>query len=602
MKLKYTAVRRYMQDKNLATSHSLESCPLVIDGDSYFRNTYKNSGCQFILGPDCDRYADYIKNKLKCFVDNNITCFVVFGGGTKHELEKREETHKKIIENRNDIEKVLGNGFMEYYQPLFVKDVQKQVLDEMKMKFFVCEYDSIEAIVGVARKFKCPVITNNIEYCLFGVSCIQPNSVGHQLSEQPLKCTILEHEKFKTAFGVYGKMPILLTLLNENGVYLNKVREIIDCESYFIPSIVRLVKSQRAEGLISKVLKTMNDENGKAFLEVYEKIQNLYLYPSCSPAVKYFQRQRPHGLFRDDKKWFAKGVANGRIAIPYIDMKVDRVICGSRLIYNDKRPDALLAATDIIVYAHCLLTNSQDSGINFIGRKLNGSGIEVTEIQRYWDKKISNRLMFAERRNGKRLNLITGETDLFKNFLNEILPTFDYNKFLETVPENCWILIITLVYYICKKNEDFKNGAYCVLLSYLMLGPVSYEIDVLKKNHPSLDSNNEDCVNVFNGLKFLFERVDFERKYNTNIVHSFSEFQHCLQHMNYLNKLCGEKIPCTVYQKTYNATFIYNTFLFKDGKYNLMNFLENQFFGSKFLNKYNKIVTVFENCISVVKK
>lgn len=598
--MKFTSLRRYIQKKNVSSSHTLSDCELLIDGDSFFRDTYKNSGCQFVLGPDCDRYADFIINTLSMFVDNGVKCYVIFSGATKHDTAKRKEIHHKII---NDINGTLRMDMVGYFQPLLVNDVQKQVLEEMSIKYFVCEYDSIEAIVAVARKLKCPVLTNNVEYSCFGVSCITPNSLEHSKGETKIKCTIYEHDKVKTAIGVYSKMPILLALLNESGEYLEKLAGIIgDDETDMITPVVRWVKRQKEANAINTVSMAIDDENQyKVFKEVYEKIQSIYSYPLCTLAVKYFQRERGHGMFKDDKKWFAKGVSNSRIAVPYINLKKRGLICGSLIIKDSSHSDALLAAMDIIVYSHCLLKNSQDSTITFIGRE--GKKTSIKEIETHWEKPISNRDIFTKHRVGKKLQLLNKEPEAFEQFLEEVLPGYDYKKPLEDVPEESWILILTLVYYVYKKNKDFAKVAYCVLLSYVMLGPVSRLLDHLKNNVQLLTVSDtaKEASTFYNGLQFLFKEVNLKEKYDTTLVHYLSEFVHCLQHMNYLNKMCGVKIPCTVYRDTYNATFIYNTYLFMDNKNEFMEYLEHRFGGSVCLKTYKNVVTAFENCLSVVK-
>ncbi|KAJ8712125.1 hypothetical protein PYW07_004967 [Mythimna separata] len=308
--MKFTSLRRYIINKNLSSPHVLGDCELIIDGDSFFRDTYKKSGCQFVLGPDCDRYADFIINALSLFVDNNVKCYVIFSGARQYDIAKRKEIHQSNIFDRNYALMDLA----AYFEPLLVNDVQKQVLKEMSIKYFVSEYGSLEAIVGVARKLKCPVLTNNLEYCCFGVSCITPNSLEHVKGISKIKCSIYENDKVKTAIGVYDKMPILLALLNESAGYLEMLAEVIGNKDIdMITPVIRWVKRQKEANAISAVSTAIDDdEQNNIFKAVYDKIETIYKYPLCNLAVKYFERERDYGIFKDDKKWFAKGVANGK--------------------------------------------------------------------------------------------------------------------------------------------------------------------------------------------------------------------------------------------------------------------------------------------------
>uniref|UniRef100_A0A2A4JZ46 Asteroid domain-containing protein n=1 Tax=Heliothis virescens TaxID=7102 RepID=A0A2A4JZ46_HELVI len=589
--MKFTALRHYIRNKNLEAPHTLSDCDLVIDGDSFFKGTYRSSRCQYILGPDCDKYADHIMKLLTAFIDNDVKCYVIFRGVHKYDLEKRKEIHQSIIDDRQES----SVDHVEYFTPALVNVVQKQVLEKMDIKYFVCEQDSLGAIVGVARKLKCPVLTDNLEYSLFGVSCIPTNSVQYHNSATKLKCEIYGHEEVKTAFGVYNKMPVVLALFNESGDYLDSLKQVIQyVGSDVVGPVVRWVKRQREATLFSKIANSIDDEDqNRIFKEVYEKIQIIYCYPLCNLAVKYFQRDKAHDLLRDDKKWLAKAVACGRIALPYVTLRKHGFVCGSTLMFDGKQPDALLPAMDIIAYSHCLLTNSQVSKITFLERK--GKKCSVKKIETFWDRDISNRDLFTKYRVGKKLKTTTPQA--FDLFLEEVLPGYKFENLLLSVPEDCRILIITLVYYIVKKNKDFVNGAYCILLSYFMLGRVSKNVDSLQKK--LLSPGSKDSEVFYNRLQFLFEKVNLKLKYDSAAVHSFSEFIHCLQHMNYLNKLCGEKIRCTIFHETYNATFIYNTYLFMKDRNHLINFLVSKFGDSVPMKKFKNIIDAFENCLSV---
>ncbi|XP_026735684.1 uncharacterized protein LOC113499402 [Trichoplusia ni] len=600
MRWNYTSLRWYIKGRKLTSPHQLSNCHIVIDGDSYFKEILDKSNGTAV-GLNCDTYADILTKNLTALLENHVHCYVIFNGAAKLDLLKQKKSQQRIIDNSLNDPKCSGQ-----FHPKLMKDIQKQVLDEMGIKYFVCEYECTEAVVGVARKFKFPVLTNRIEYCLLGVSCIPIDSMEIEDSTKKINCSIYEHEAVKTAIGVYKKMPVLLTIFHETGDYVAKLSKVMMCGPNDVIPVIRWVKRQREEVLIAAISKSLQDDKEKAaFMERYENIKNLYLLPPCNLAVKYFQKSRPHGLFRDDRKWFAKGVSSGRIAIPYINLKKKGVICGSSLVNDVNQPDAILAAIEIIAYSHCILKNSQDSHITLIGRT--GNQCTIREIHTHFDSKISNRNLFESRRSSKFANLLQNE-NYVENFLENALPGYELkekcNIFLK-MPDS-WILIMSLVYYIHKKNKNFVNGAYSVLLSYFVLGHVSYKLDSLKsQNNTRVEGSRDskiinDCQYIYNGLQFLFKSVD-SGKQDNRIVHSFSEFLHCLQHLNYLNKLCGNRYVSTVYHDTYNATFVYNTFLFIKDKEHLMRFLETTFEGSSELSVFKNVVEDFETCLNAVR-
>ncbi|CAH0589235.1 unnamed protein product [Chrysodeixis includens] len=579
MRWNYTSLRWYIKGRKLASLHQLQNCHIVIDGDSYFKEILdKSNGTA--AGLDCDTYADILEKNLTTLLENNVTCYIIFNGAAKVDLEKQKESQQRIINNsiNNDLE---TSG---HFQPKLLKEIQKQVLDKMRIKYFVCEYECTEAVVGLARQIKCPVLTNRIEYCLLGVSCIPIYSIKLEEKTKAINCLIYGHEAIRTMLGVYKKMPVLLTILHETGDYVAKLGEVMMCGPTDLVPVIKWVKRQREEALIAAITKNLKDDKDKAgFMQLYQKIKTLFLFSPCNLAVKHFQRQRPHELYRDDRKWFAKGVSSGRIAIPYINLKKKGVICGSSLVNDVNQPDALLAAMDIIAYSHCILTNSQDSKITFIGR--NDKNSIIKEIRTHFDQKISNRNIFKSRRK----RVLQEKENYFEIFLENALPGFELMCNLLT--SDIWILMISLVYYIHKKNKHFVNGAYSVLLSYFLLGPLVNLLD--------LEIHAEDFQKL-DGLQFLFESVD-KGELDHGVVHSFSEFLHCLQHLNYLNILCGKKYDPTIYHETYNATFVYNTFLFMKDKDHLMTFLESTFQDSIILKHFKMIVKDFETCLAAVK-
>lgn len=586
------ALRRYIQKRNLYKSHSLQDCSLVIDGNSFFKESYKNSGCQFLLGPDCDTYVQYLNKQIECFSACNITCYVIFRGTTKRELEHRQYAHQQIINDRSHTENSLQNTM--FFEPLLVEDMQKQLLQLRGIQYFCCEYESIEAIIGVARSLKCPVLTDNIEYCLYGVSCILPRSLKWEKTSTAVRCTMYDHEQCKFSIGVHYKMPILLTVLS-------MISEFPECGNLSdISSIICWVKRQQKNAVMDIGNNIIDLKKRKIFFELLKKNNILYSYPSCNLAVKYFQRNKFYGLFKDDKKWFSKGVSNGRIALPYVDMKRKSFVTGSMVLNDILKHDAIIAAAPIISYAHCVLTNSQKSTLKYIGRK--NSICTTWDYEYSWKEEIRNRDIFNKYGKFKK-KPFSGNP--FYLFVKEILSVDVAEDVIRTSAlssselKKCIILVVTLVYYVQKVNKKFIDFAYYIFLCYTILGPVRHNMTVSTLSILSQTNKyiHYDCRDMYEKLKFLFESNE-NQNYDISILHNLSEFLHCLQHMNYLNKLWGQNVdninvPETIYFKTYNATFVYNTYMFMNNKNELMSYLDNNFKDSWGLKLYKHIISKF---------
>lgn len=585
----------------------LKKCNLVIDGTNYFKNTYKRSGCQFILGGEYDRYALYLKNELKRFVDSDVTCYVIFNGAKKADIDVRLKIHQYIINDVNTIEPGKEDNF--YSEPIFVKDVVKEVLEELQIKYYVAEYTSTGDIVSAAKNLNCPVLTFNFEYCLYGVSCITPNTISFDNESKRLKCSIFKREACKKAFSLGDTMPIFITLVDEDSLYYSRLPEIIECRSNnLLPSVLRWVRRQVKEGALRTITRNLNDNERAAFMKSYDANDKVYHDKWCTSATKKSYDNKKKLLSKSDEHWFSKGVATGRIAAPYINLKYKGSFSGSWLIHDKNKEDAMLSAIDIVLFVYELITDSEQSSITFVGRKGNKSCVWAFKKETN-DTKISNESLFEFQYKKHKQTEHKTVSDLFRYFIKQVMPGFKF-ELLKKIPEDCRILIITLVYF-CSRNRDAIFFAYSILLSYVMLGPVSEKTGIIKRSNFHLSHNLQDddtstdgltfqaCAFAANTLMDLFHVDDIKKKFNRSILHTLAEFQHCLQHMNYLNKLCGEKIESTVYHKAFNATFVYNAYLKIEGVDRPMRYFEERLRNSPVLEYYKNIERVFEECLTV---
>ncbi|XP_045523240.1 uncharacterized protein LOC123713558 isoform X2 [Pieris brassicae] len=279
----------------------------------------------------------------------------------------------------------------------------------------------------------------------------------------------------------------------------------------------------------------------------------------------------PTKIDTTNKEWFETAVARGLIAIPYINLKNNSSFSGSWLIVNNNRDDAILVALDLIFYALGLLTYSTDLKISFIGCQFSSSII--------WDieKKLpSHRALYMFRSNS---DLYSAE--LLRVIIHELMNGFDFVT-LDSISKDCHMIIIALVNY-SRKNKDFQIGVYSILLSYLMLGPIGNQVGVLKKSnfavtHNTGDKTKDRYVTVANAFIDLFYVNESRLKtiFNRKILHNVSEFEHCLQHVNFLNKLCGEVTMCTIYHKAVNATFVHNLYFTLTQEKNPLEYLKRR--------------------------
>lgn len=115
----------------------------------------------------------------------------------KADLETRKQLHQKLIDNKMAI----VPGDENYYEPVFTKDVQKQVLEELGIKYYVCEHDARETMLDVSKNYKCAVLTNNIEYCLLGMSCVTPDSIAYDKNKKEYRAKYRPQKVIKLIFA-----------------------------------------------------------------------------------------------------------------------------------------------------------------------------------------------------------------------------------------------------------------------------------------------------------------------------------------------------------------------------------------------------------------
>ncbi|CAH4030199.1 unnamed protein product [Pieris brassicae] len=216
--MKMKLVRAYLKKKSVGVFETRTTdAGIIIDGN-YFKTTYMKSGCQFILGGEYNRYAAYLRKILTSFTDIGLKLYVIFSRSMKADVDKRKEIHQKLMNKTDSIQP--GRQENEYCEPTFTKDVQREVLDELGIQYFVCEYNHSEALISLAIDYNMPVVTKIFEYCLFGVECIVPNSIVFDVNG--FGCTVYKPNRQLCPFSI-EMMSILLAISDEDSSYYQHI-------------------------------------------------------------------------------------------------------------------------------------------------------------------------------------------------------------------------------------------------------------------------------------------------------------------------------------------------------------------------------------------
>ncbi|XP_072944910.1 uncharacterized protein [Epargyreus clarus] len=560
--MKYKLLRAFMKDFDLIRSHTISNTTLIIDG-CCFKQMYKNSGCSYILGGEYDRFASYLRNILSQYLKSNIKCYVIFNGATNIicDVQKQKHVHREMLTRIDGIEP----GDTEYFEPLFTNDVCLDVLNELGIKYYICRYNFKETLLCLARRLKCLLVTNNFEYALFSVAVVPFKTLVYDPKKKCITCSMYHHKVCRETVWKRlsdDMMSLVLTITDEDSEVYNELLDTFQCvPEQYIHKTHCWLKHQDMESAMTYMKDNLKDETQKAFLDTFAEWRRLFSFSLDMTIVLHILNR----TYVFEQYWFEHAVGTGRIANPFINLMQFGILSGSSLIYDEGRIDAVLSAIDIALYGMSLLTDMQEVGVTFIGRKhracvttIINKIINITEVGKH---KLKNKLYFI---------------DNFQIFLTEQLQGFEM-RILEGVPEDCWILLITLLYYSTKSGRHFTKETYCIILSYVLLGPVSDNIGLIKRSNLSMNHQYvkekdvytknsltyEQCNQAANSVIDLFclSERGLQHVFDRDTLHTFAEFQHSLQFMNYLNKLCGERIKCTAYHKAINFTFIYKLFV-----------------------------------------
>ncbi|XP_045454320.1 uncharacterized protein LOC123663698 [Melitaea cinxia] len=188
-------------------SYTLNNTTVVIDGHFLFYTMYRSSGLQYVLGPESDRFAKYIKKYFEVFKKANVKCLIVFKGGHENEEMLYRGGVKRTLPRANGF--ILGGDYGNRINPILAKDIFLQSLSEMNFKCIVCcRNDIVEECSALAREFSCPVISYNIKYCFLADTYISYNPTRNFISDK--------NGNFELQIFTQPKSNSVVNFINEN--------------------------------------------------------------------------------------------------------------------------------------------------------------------------------------------------------------------------------------------------------------------------------------------------------------------------------------------------------------------------------------------------
>ncbi|KAJ8708133.1 hypothetical protein PYW08_010499 [Mythimna loreyi] len=166
---------------------TLKNRSVVIDGQTYFYNMYKNSKIPFVFGCETDKYAEYLKKHFAMYKQANVKCYILFKGGDKDMEKKIKKFRQEFFDfNTNCV----------FVPPIFLKDATVEVLDAMDFDCAFCVTDTKDECVALALQLECPIISFDIEYCFRRAPYIHSTTMRFDSRTESIRCRQYKLQKF----------------------------------------------------------------------------------------------------------------------------------------------------------------------------------------------------------------------------------------------------------------------------------------------------------------------------------------------------------------------------------------------------------------------
>lgn len=539
---------------------TLQDCEVVIDGQSFFYQLYRVSGLQSMFGCESDKYAQFLRNYLSKFKKANVKCYFFFKGGHEDASKMWNKNNPHKTEQFKIGKTAVGN--VDYKPLIFTKEVYEQVLEEMHFDYVICQYESKRECIAFAQTRNCPIIGFDIEYGFSGVPYISANPYAKKLNMA--RCKVFTLDNLMRKFLINKeKIAIFIVLTDEYIFPENHFQNFMEAKN--IPLSPQYVRNEKifdwlsrvdSQIALSQIFEYITSDHQTFFSKKKEEVM-AFIRQQEKPGLpsQYLESQMNLQFVENDPQWFEKGVVTKAVAIPYVNLYRWQTMPGSWATTDNGASEALLLSLDIIKYALGLLTNFGKDEFKIVRETCLGIMEEISEnMPSNFRKPIYNAIESPFENGWTRVRSL----GLFEHFLTETLPMFDLTT-LRRLPEDARLLVIALVYFSHKKPEITINEVCSVLLSYLVLNVLSDPVDgdTGIDNHLILYADKLAARrNLAEYLDELAEDDDMVI-FDGQRIHTVMEFQLCLQHLNFLNRLCGRPYQSTVYSKTYNGTLVH---------------------------------------------
>ena len=147
--------------------YELHDTYLVIDGNSIGCQLYiLYARCNCAFGGDYDKYAQCVSHFFDELLKCNITPLVLIDGGC--EDKKLQTVIKRTQARIRTVSSISPQSRGKQFFPVIIKEILKDVLREKNIRHVQCLFEADNTIAAVARILKCPVLSYDSDFFIYG--------------------------------------------------------------------------------------------------------------------------------------------------------------------------------------------------------------------------------------------------------------------------------------------------------------------------------------------------------------------------------------------------------------------------------------------------
>nr|XP_026488784.1 protein asteroid [Vanessa tameamea] len=286
----------------------LHDTNLIIDGHSLCAQLYRLLNSFSAFGGEYDKFASSVKTFFKNLRKCNVKPYVIFDGC--HEKKKLRTVFSRLKSKLGGTARLdpVTQDRLQIF-PFLFRDVFKDVLNDLKINYTVCEFEADDDIASLARHMNCPVLSYDSDFFIYNVLYISFNTLEMKpkpIEENGVKLYAMECKIYKVQylcehFGGLNEelLPLLATLLGNDYVEkkvfrkffsqlkLHKSKKKKNEQQRSIHTLFNWLQKETLDSAIEKILgRLKKHQKNKVFLTIKRSVEG-YHNENCQ-SLKYF--------------------------------------------------------------------------------------------------------------------------------------------------------------------------------------------------------------------------------------------------------------------------------------------------------------------------